>query len=81
MITWILRKLAAWFSNPDDGPSLDEWVCAPTAVSYLDKAAFVNQGSYVGGIVLMHHPRFQEMQDDFQAFKKERACPSSESDR
>lgn len=81
MMTWLLRKIAAWFSGPDDGPSLDEWVCAPTAVSYMDKAAFVNTLSYVGGIVGMHHPRFKEMQDDFQAFIKERACLSSESDR
>ncbi len=72
MIAWILRKLAAWFGPSHDGPSLDEWVCAPTSVAYADKAAFVNQGSYVGGIILMHHPRFKEMQDDFQAYKSEK---------
>ena len=81
MIDWLLRKWEAWLTKPKDGPSLDEWVCAPTSVAYADKAAFINQGSYVGGSVLIYHPRFKEMQDDFQAFKKERACPSSERSR
>ena len=72
MITWILRKLAALFTNKERGPSLDEWICAPTSVSYADKAAFVNQGSYVGGSILIHHPRFKEMQADFQAYKSEK---------
>ncbi len=71
MMTWLLRKIAALFGSKHDGPSLDEWVCAPTSVAYADKAAFVNTLSYVGGIVGMYHPRFKEMQDDFQAFAKD----------
>jgi hypothetical protein len=81
MICWILRKLDAWLTKPEDGPSLDEWVYAPTSISYADKASFVLKLSYVGGIVGMHHPRFKEMQADFQSFAKERTCPSSERSR
>lgn len=81
MICWILRKLQDWLTKPEERPSMDEWVCAPTSIPYADKAAFVNQGSYVGGSILIYHPRFKEMQADFLAYKEKIQCPSSEKSR
>ncbi len=71
MICWILRKIQDWLTKPEDGPSLHQWVSAPTSISHADKSAFVLQLSYVGGIIGMHHPRFKEMQADFLAYKSE----------
>ncbi len=73
MIAWIFRKWEAWLTKPEDGPSLDEWVCASTSISYEDKVKFINDVSFTGGWVgAYHHPRFVEIQADFQAYKSQK---------
>ena len=82
MIDWLLRKWEAWLTKPKDGPSLDEWVCASTLISYEDKVKFIKDVSLAGGWVgAYHHPRFVEIQADWKSFKEKRTCPSSERSR
>ncbi len=65
MFTWLLRKL---FAVRED--TLEKWIAADTSIGYYEKAHFVNQLSYVGGIVGMHHPRWKEFQADYLGWKR-----------